>query len=83
MNQIIFKYPGQVFVGLATRNADNTLNHQAFMPTYSVPKKGDTLVEREVVEVLTDEALLKELTQRACVDKMEAVAVLGKPKSDL
>lgn len=76
MNQIIFRYPGQVFVGLATRNEDNTLNHQAFVLVNSVPRKGHTLADRKVVEVLTEETLLKELAQRGGVDKMEAVAVL-------
>lgn len=44
----------------------------------AAPKVGDTLFERLVAEVLTDEALLKDIARRAPVDKMEAVAVLGK-----
>ena len=76
MDQVIFKYPGQIFVGLATRKPDRSLNHQGFILCDVVPRKGATLFDRQVVEVLTNETLLKELSQRACVDKMEAVAVL-------
>lgn len=76
-NQVIFKYPDQVFAGIATRKADGTLNHQGFVLVNSVPKKGSTLFEREIVEVLTEEELLKDLARRGTVDKMEAVAVLA------
>jgi Tfp pilus assembly ATPase PilU len=72
-NQVIFKYADQVFVGIATRKADGTLNHQGFVLVNGVPKKGSTLFEREVVEVLTEEELLKDLARRGTVDKMEAV----------
>ena len=78
MGQIIFRYPDQIFVGLATRKADGTLNHEAFILCNNVPKKGDTLLDRPVTEVLTDETLLKDLARLATVEKMEAVAVLGK-----
>lgn len=76
MDQVIFKYPGQKFVGLATRNADGSLAHQCFMLVNSVPKTGETILDRLIAEVLTDDALLTEMTHRACVDRMEAVAVL-------
>jgi hypothetical protein len=78
MDQIIFRYPGQVFVGLATRKADGTLNHEGFTLLNLAPKIGDTLFERPVAEVLTEEPMLKDLARRALVEKMEAVAVLGK-----
>ncbi len=38
-NQVIFKYPGQVFVGIATRKADGTLNHQGFVLVNTVPEE--------------------------------------------
>jgi len=44
----------------------------------SVPKKGSTLFDRQVVEVLTEEEILKDLACRGAVEKMEAVAVLGR-----
>jgi hypothetical protein len=53
------------------------MNHQGFILCDVVPRKGATLFERQVVELLTDETMLKDLTRRAGVDKMEAVAVLS------
>ena len=77
MDQVIFRYPDQIFVGLATRKSDGTLNHQGFVLLDAIPKKGATLFDRLVAEVLIDEAMLNELARRAAVEKMEAVAVLG------
>ena len=77
MEHIIFKYPGQIIAGIATRKPDGTLNHEAFILCNHVPKKGATLLDRQVAEVLTDEASLKYLARRATVEKMEAVSVLG------
>lgn len=76
MNQVIFKYPGQKFVGIATRLNDGTLNHSGFTLVHVLPKKGAMLFDREVSEVLTDEALLKERSLCA-QNNIEAVAVLG------
>lgn len=81
MSQIIPRLPNQVFIGLATRKADGTLNHQGFTRMDSVPEIGDTVNNREVAEVLTDVDLLTEMTRLGRVDKMDAVAVLGKPKT--
>jgi len=36
-NQTIFKYPGQKFVGIATRQKDNSLKHVGFI----LKKSGD------------------------------------------
>jgi hypothetical protein len=77
MDQPIFRYPGQKFVGLATRQQDNTLNHFAYTLVNEIPRKGDELFERKVVEVLTDEKLLKERSTCA-LNNIEAVAVLTK-----
>jgi hypothetical protein len=77
MGQIIFKYPGQICVGIATRMIDGTLDHSGFILIDVPPKKGATLFDREVAEVLTDEALLKERSLCA-QNAIEAVAVLGK-----
>lgn len=78
MDQVIFKYPGQIFVAIATRKADGTLDHQGFALIDAVPKKGTTFIDREVNEVLADDAMLKDLARRGAVDKMEAVVVLGR-----
>ena len=78
-DQVIFKYPDKKFVGLATRRPDKTLNHVAFILVNSVPQVGDPIENRKVVELIRDEKLLKELSTRARVDKIEAVAVLGTP----
>lgn len=76
MDQVIFKYPGQKFVGIATRKADGTLNHQGFVLVNTVPKKGATLADRQVSEVLTEVGLLKE--RSACaLNEIVAVVVLG------
>ena len=77
MDQIIFKYLGQKFVGIATRQGDRTLNHQGFVLIDAIPKKGGTLFDRPVSEVLTDGELLKEMSGRA-LNQIEAVAVLGR-----
>ena len=77
MDQVIFKYPGQKFVGIATRKADGTLNHQGFILIDAVPKEGATLFERPVVVVLTEEELLKEQS-RCALNEIVAVAVLGR-----
>jgi hypothetical protein len=77
MTEIIFKYPGQKGVGVATRLKDGTLDHSGFIFVSVLPKKGGVLFDREVSEVLTDEALLKERTLLAQND-IEAVAVLAK-----
>jgi hypothetical protein len=76
MDQVIFKYPDQRFVGIATRKADGTLNHQGFVLVNVIPQKGDTLFDRQVSEVLTEEELLKEQS-RCALNQIEAVAVLG------
>jgi hypothetical protein len=73
---MIFKYPGQKFVGIATRNADGSLKHTGFTLVDAIPKKGETLADREVSEVLTEATLLDERS-RCAVNKIEAVAVLG------
>jgi hypothetical protein len=75
--QVIFKYPEQKFAGLATRGPSKELNHQGFALVNHLPKIGDIIAERKVVELLTDEKLLKECTARAQVSKIEVVAVLG------
>ena len=77
MDQVVFAYPGQKFVGIATRKADGTLNHTAFALVNAIPKQGETIADREVLEVLTDAELLKERSTFA-LNKIEAVAVLGK-----
>ncbi len=75
--QLIFKYPGQKFAGVATRGADKTLKHEGFILVNDLPKLGDALCERKVVELLTDEELLKE--RSACaLNTIEVVAVLAK-----
>ena len=78
MDQIIFRYPDQKFVGLASRSPDKKLNHLGFTLMNALPKLGDTLFERKVVELLTDEQLLKERSSCAHVEKIEIVAVLAK-----
>ena len=60
MNEIIFRYPGQKFVGLASKQVDGTLTHLGYTLLDVLPKKGDTLFEREVLEVVSDEDVLKE-----------------------
>jgi len=77
MDPVIFKYLGQKFVGIATRQTDGTLNHLAFALINAIPQKGTTMSDREISEVLTDEALLKERSLCA-LNKIEAVVVLGK-----
>jgi hypothetical protein len=76
MSQVIFKYPDQKFVGIATRKPDSTLDHQGFALVNVIPKKGDVLFDRPVTEVLTEEGLLKEMSRRA-LNEIFAVAVLG------
>ncbi len=76
MDQVIFKYPDQKFVGIATRKADGTLNHQGFVLVNAVPKKGATLFDRQISEVLTEVGLLKERS-RCALNEIVAVAVLG------
>ena len=76
MSQVIFKYPDQKFVGIAVRKTDGTLDHQGFALVNVIPKKGDPLFDRPVSEVLTEEALLKEMSRRA-LNEIVAVAVLG------
>jgi hypothetical protein len=76
-NQIIFKYPGQKFVGVATRQKDNSLNHVGFILVDAIPKNGDPLFQGKVAEVLTDAELLKE--RSACaLNNIEAVVILAK-----
>lgn len=75
--QPIFRYPGQKFVGIAARQTDGTLYHSGFTLVNSLPSRGARLFDREVLEMLTDEALLKERSRFALVE-IEAVAVLGK-----
>lgn len=77
MNEVIFKYPEQVFVGIATRKTDGTLNHQYFVLINAVPTKGTELMDRTVAEVITDDEILKDLAQRGRIDKMDALVVLG------
>ena len=77
MDQVIFRYPDQKFVGIATRKADGTLNHQGFILVDAVPKKGAALFDRQVLEVLTEEGLLKERS-RCALNEITAVAVLSK-----
>jgi hypothetical protein len=77
MAQIIFAYPGQKFVALAMRQPDNTLNHFAFARADQLPKLGEVIENMKVVELLTDEELLKE--RSACaLNPIEVVAVLAK-----
>ena len=75
--QIIFKYPGQKFVGVATRQKDHSLNHECYILVNDIPKKGDPLLQGNVVEVLTDAELLKERSAFA-LNNIEAVAILAK-----
>jgi hypothetical protein len=77
MNEIIFRYPGQKFVGLASKQADGTLAHVGYTLLDVLPKKGDTLFEREVLEVVTDEDVLKERSMCAR-NEIEVIAVLAK-----
>lgn len=76
MDQVIFKYPDQKFVGIATRKPDGTLNHQGYALVNVVPEKGDSFSDRQVAEVLTDEELLKERSRYA-LNEIVAVAVLS------
>ena len=75
MTEIIFKYPGQKFVGIATRNSHGTLNHEGFTLADAIPREGDTLFDRKVVEVLTGGDLLQERS-RCALNQIEAVAVV-------
>jgi lipoate-protein ligase A len=77
MDQVIFKYPGQKFVGIATRKADGTLNHQGYVLIDAVPRKGATLFDRPVSEMLTEEELLKERS-RCALNEIAAIAVLAR-----
>jgi hypothetical protein len=77
MDEIIFKYPGQVFVGLASKQTDGKLNHFGFTLVNVLPKKGDLLFDRQVVDVLTDDTLLKERSALAR-NPIEAVAILAR-----
>ncbi len=76
MDQVIFKYPDQKFVGIATRERDGTLNHQGFVLVSVIPEKGSMLFSRQITELLTDEELLKERSSCA-LNRIEAVAVLS------
>jgi hypothetical protein len=76
MDQIIFKYPNQKFVGIATRKTDGTLNHECYILVSVVPRKGASLFDRKVAEVLTGPKLLEERSRFAC-NPIEAVAVLS------
>lgn len=73
--QLIMRYPGQKFVGIATRE-NGELLHSGFTLVNAIPKPGDKLFDRVVAEVLTNEELLKERSALA-VNPIEAVAVLG------
>lgn len=73
--QLIMKYPGQKFVGIATKEKGE-LKHSGFTLMDAIPKPGDKLFDRVVAEVQTDEELLKRLSAWA-VNPIEAVAVLG------
>jgi len=74
--EIIFKYPGQKFVGIARRNPTGTLEHEGFVLVNAVPKQGGRVCGRQILEVLTDEDLLKERS-RCALNEIEAVAVLS------
>jgi hypothetical protein len=76
MDQVIFKYPDEKFVGIATRQSDGTLNHQGYVLVKVVPEKGDSFLDRQVVELLTEEDLLKERS-RLALNEIVAVAVLS------
>jgi len=76
MSQVIFKYPDQKFVGIATRKPDGRLDHQGFALVNVIPEKGDVLFDRPVTEVLMEEGLLKERS-RCALNEIVAVAVLG------
>ena len=76
MSQVIFKYPDQKFVGIATRKTDCTLSHQGFALVNVIPQKGDVLFDQPVTEVLTEEELLKERS-RCALNEIVAVAILG------
>jgi hypothetical protein len=77
MSRIILAYPGQKFAGLAIRRPDKTLDHIAFVLGDNLPKLGEVIDNKKVVELLTDEELLKEQSARA-LNRIEVVAVLGK-----
>jgi lipoate-protein ligase A len=76
MDQVIFRYPNQKFVGIATRKQDGTLVHQGFILIDALPKEGATLFDRQVAELLTEEELLKERSKCA-LNEISAVAVLA------
>jgi hypothetical protein len=76
ISQVIFKYPGQKFVGIATRTTDGMLNHQGFTLVDVIPQMGDVLFDWPAIEVLTEEGLLKERS-RCALNEIVAVAVLG------
>ena len=80
MGHPISKFPGQKFVAIAMRKTDGTLHHEAYISVDAIPKRGALLFDRKVLEVLTEEKLLKVMSERA-VNPIEAVAVLS-PKRE-
>jgi hypothetical protein len=46
MDQVIFKYPGQKFVGVATRQPDKSLNHVGFILVNAIPKKAVVILAK-------------------------------------
>jgi hypothetical protein len=57
---VIFAYPHQKFIGIATRKPDKSLHHEGYALVDSVPRVGEIFSDRKVLELLTDEKLLKE-----------------------
>jgi hypothetical protein len=62
--------------GASRRRRNLTLEHQGFVLVNAVPKQGGRLCGRQILEVLTDEDLLKERS-RCALNEIEAVAVLS------
>lgn len=81
MIRLPYRFHGQTFVGLATRRHDKTLDHYAYAALPSIPNNGQTILRetieecRKVIEVLTDDALLKERSSAWHVP-IKAVAVV-------
>jgi hypothetical protein len=79
MNRRPYRYPGEKFVGFATRQQDKTLKHndRRVAAVRAIPNNGLRTAEGKVSEVLTDKALLKERSLHFHV-LIEAVVVLAR-----
>jgi hypothetical protein len=79
MNRPVYRYPGEKFVGFATRQRDKTLKHddRRVAAVRAIPNRGLRTAEGKVSEVLTDEALLKERSLHFHVT-IEAVVILAR-----